>query len=387
MLGLLGQVITAGAHAVGLATHATPAISNRSLTEFYLTQPAVMLHVLQGPLQFEGMLNLEGLTLRRGELNAGVWGEGYMDRRHPHTFLHEAILTISAAALGSQLSLSAGRGFAPYGTDDPMTRPFVKYPSNHHLSQILERVVISGAVRRGPVMVEAALFNGAEPVDPEDMGDVDSFGDSWSARATLLPRAWLELQASYAEVTSPENIFGGGLDHRLWNASARVERDWRGHSVYALLEVGELAEGRNGLYAYFFDTVLAETAVRRGGWQVAARFERSQRPEEERQLDLFRSVRPAPDNNILGINRFTSGTLQIAHQRKVGRFSLTPFVEVVRTHGEAMEEFPVLPPESLYGKADLWSFSFGVRSIIGAWHKRMGRYGAARNSTAGSHQH
>jgi hypothetical protein len=387
MLGLLGQVITAGAHAVGLATHATPAISNRSLTEFYVTQPAVMLHASHGSLQFDGMLNLEGLTLRRGELNAGVWGESYMDRRHPHTFLHEAILTISAAALGNQLSLSAGRGFAPYGTDDPMIRPFVKYPSNHHLSQILERVVISGAVRRGPVIVEAGLFNGTEPVDPEDMGDVDRFGDSWSARATLLPRSWLELQASYAEVTSPENQFGGGLDHRLWNASVRVERNWRGHNVYALLEAGELAEGRNDLYVYFFDTVLAETALRRGGWQVAARFERSQRPEEERQLDLFRSVRPAPDNNILGINRFTSGTLQVAHQRQFGRFALTPFVEVVRTHAEAMEEFPVLPPEGLYGKSELWSFSFGIRSIIGAWHTRMGRYGAARHSTAGSHQH
>src|SRR5687768_17177992 len=140
MLGLLGQVITAGAHAVGLATHATPAISNRSLTEFYLTQPAVMLHVLQGPLQFEGMLNLEGLTLRRGELNAGVWGEGYMDRRHPHTFLHEAMAVVRPLGAGGALdvSLAAGKGFAPFGTDDPMSRPFVKFPANHHLSQVLE---------------------------------------------------------------------------------------------------------------------------------------------------------------------------------------------------------------------------------------------------------
>ena len=387
MPGLLGQLVNVGAHAVGLATHASPAINNRSLTELYLTQPAAMISVEYGPLQFDGMLNFEGLTLRRGELNAGGWGEGYMDRRHPHTFLHEAIVTGNANVLGNELSLSLGRGFAPYGTDDPMVRPFVKYPSNHHLSQILERLVISGAVRRGPVIVEAGLFNGTEPVNPEDLGDVDQFGDSWSARLTLLPRSWLELQGSYAEVESPENQFGGGLDHRLWNASARFEGNWRGHDVYALLEVGELAEGRNGLYVYFFDTVLAETAVRWGNWQFAVRFERSQRPEEERQLDLFRSVRPATDNSILGVNRFTSGTVHVAHERRVGRFRLTPFLEVVRTHGEAMEEFPVLPPESLYGQADVWSFSFGIRSIIGAWHTRMGRYGAARSGIAGSHQH
>jgi hypothetical protein len=386
MLGIMGQILKVGAHAVGLATHATPAMSNESLTEFYLTQPAVMLHAMHGPVQLDGMLNFEGWTLQRGELNAGVWGEGYMDRRHPHTYLHEAVVTVNATALGNQLSLSAGRGFAPFGTDDPMVRPFVKYPSNHHLSQILERLVISGAVRRGPVIIEAGVFNGTEPVKPEDLGDVDKFGDSWSARATLLPRAWLELQASFAKVKSPENEFGGGLDHRLWNTSARVAREAGGFAWYALVEVGETAEGRNGLYVYFFDTVLAETALRRGAWQMAARFERSQRPEEERELDLFRSVRPAPDNNILGISRFTSGTLQVAHQRGLGNFKIAPFVEVVRSYAEAMEEFPVLAPRDLFGKSDLWSFSVGIRSMAGAWHTRMGRYGAAR-TTAVQHQH
>ena len=89
--------------------------------------------------------NLEGWTLDRGELNAGVWGEGYVDRRHPHTFLHELILSATTSLAGFDASLSAGRGFAPFGTDDPMVRPFVKYPANHHLAQILERWVAIGA--------------------------------------------------------------------------------------------------------------------------------------------------------------------------------------------------------------------------------------------------
>jgi hypothetical protein len=132
--------------------------------------------------------------------------------------------------------------------------------------------------------------------------------------------------------------------------------------------------------------MLAEAAVQRGAWQLAARFERSQRPEEERLNDPFRSVRPAPDNSILGTSRFTSGTLQVAHDRRFGRFTVKPFLEVVRVYAEAMEEFPVVSPRDLFGKSDLWSFSFGIRSTVGTWHTRMGRYGAAR-AAAVQHQH
>jgi len=52
------------------------------------------------------------------------------------------------------VSLAAGKGFVPFGTDDPMTRPFAAYPVNHHLAQILERYVAIAAVSAGPVIVE-----------------------------------------------------------------------------------------------------------------------------------------------------------------------------------------------------------------------------------------
>jgi hypothetical protein len=385
MLGFFGQLITVGAHAVGLATHATPAMHNESLTEGYLTQPALMGAAQLGPFQLNAMLNLEGLTLERGELNAGVWGEGFADRRHPHTYLHEAVGTYEATLLGTDLSISAGRGFAPFGTDDPMVRPFVKYPANHHLSQILERWLAAGAVRRGPVIVEAGLFTGAEPTGPEDLGDLEKLGDSWSGRLTVLPLPGLELQGSYAEVTSPENVFGGGLDHRMWNVSARLSRSFGETTVYALVETGETAEGKNGLDLFFFETILAEASVQRGGWQAAARFERSQRPEEERKADPFHTVRPATDNSIVGITRWTSGTLHLGRDTRLGTLRLQPFIEIIRLHAEAMEEFPVHDPELFYGSSGMWSFSVGVRSTIGAWHQRMGRYGAAR--TQPEHQH
>ena len=59
------------------------------------------------PAWFEalGILNLEGLTLSRGELDLGEWGEGFVDRRHPHTYLHELMA-------GVQLDPRTDRGLA-----------------------------------------------------------------------------------------------------------------------------------------------------------------------------------------------------------------------------------------------------------------------------------
>ena len=113
-----------------------------------LTQPAVMLNIesRESRIAFRTTLNFEGLTQPRGELTFGAWGEGFIDKRHPHTFLHEAMLSLNVwARRGGGFSVSAGKGFAPYGTDDPMSRPVVKYPTNHHLSQILERFTLNGA--------------------------------------------------------------------------------------------------------------------------------------------------------------------------------------------------------------------------------------------------
>lgn len=369
--------VRVAAHAIGLVTHATPALLGEDKTEVYMTQPGIMLHAVRGPLSFMGMVNLEGLTLERGELNAGVWGEGYVDRRHPHTYLHEAVLSYQPHVFGKSISVSVGRGFAPFGTDDPMVRGFVKYPTNHHLSQILERLIVIGAVRRGPVVVEAGLFNGDEPLSPDDFGSIDRFGDSWSARATLLPVSWLELQASYADVTSPEQPFGGGLDHKMWNVSGRFSRVAMRNSFYALVEVGRTGEFSRNTEVFHFHTLLSEAGVRAGDWQAAARFEKSDRPEEERLTDLFRSVRPASDNSILGTTRWTSVGLQLSKRVAIGRLRAEPLLEISRLHARPNERPAIYEPENLYGSDDLWSVSLGIRTTLGRWHTRMGRYGAA----------
>ena len=215
-----------GAQAIPLATLATPAQHGRDLLEGYLSQPSLFLHTRTGPLTSQFTINLEGFTLRRGELNAGTWGEGYIDRRHPHTFLHEAVLTADAGLAAGRWSLSTGKGFAPFGTDDPMARPFLKFPANHHLTQVLERLVLIGAARYGAFGIEAGLFNGDEPLRPESLGTVDRFADSWATRITVRPLVGLEVQASLADLESPEQPAGSSLDQRKWDLSARYEKEW-----------------------------------------------------------------------------------------------------------------------------------------------------------------
>ena len=198
-------------------------------TEWYLTQPAVMINV-ESPsrrLVLRSTLNFEGVTLENGEVTLGGWGEGFIDERHPHTLLHELMLSVNAWDTSQgHLSLSVGKGFAPYGTDDPMSRPALKYPTNHHLSQILERWTVRGVWLRGAWGLEAGVFGGTEPTGPYDMSNISSFGDSWSARVTRrwggravgLEAEW-EASVSYAAVT--ETHHEDRETTRLLNAALR----------------------------------------------------------------------------------------------------------------------------------------------------------------------
>ncbi len=207
-------------------------------------------------------VNLEGATLRRGEINPGIYGEGYIDRRHPHTYLHEAMVGGSARAGALRLSLFGGKGFVPFGSDDPMTRPFVKYPVNHHLAQVMERVMLVGALRAGPAALEFSRFNGDEPENPSDWPNAGRALDSWSVRLTARAPFGLEPSVSRARVESPEFASGQGLDQEKRSASMRLARD-RGLLRYALVEWGRTRElERDGRTAFTFSTALAEASLR-----------------------------------------------------------------------------------------------------------------------------
>jgi hypothetical protein len=344
-------------------------------------------------LRILATLNLEGLTIPDGELTPGAWGEGFVDRRHPHTYLHESMLTfedaLGTADRRARLSLSAGKGFAPFGTDDPMSRPVLRYPVNHHLAQILERAVAILGLSAGPVMLEGGLFNGDEPERPGQWPKVSRFGDSWSGRVTVRPVDGLELQGSHASVQSPEHREGAGTDQSKWSISGRWSGLVGSFPVYGLLEWARTSEAAG---FFTFNSVLAEGAWTAGRGRLHYRFERTDRPEEERTLNPFRSRRPHFENSILGQTRWTIHTVGYSFHVEYppARLNLWPLVELalgsMRDVGAGLFDVRIL-----YGKTSFWSVSLGARLSLGMQVHRMGRYGVAEgmpgSTTETEHAH
>ena len=385
------RAIGVHASAIALVTSAAPGFAGRRLTEGYLTQPSLMVHYRSstGRVTASATINLEHFTLQRGELNAGIWGEGYIDRRHPHTVTHEAMLTFSPiAGTPSRVTpaLSVGKGFVPFGSDDPMSRPFVKFPVNHHLSQLLERAQVIAAVASRNVVVEATLFNGDEPQATSDFVNLSRFADSWAVRATAWLGQALEISASHARVTSPEVPDGSGLDQSKWNVAARAEWDVsrRAH-VYGLAEFSRTRDYDADRPALGVHSVLAESSVSRDGFaRLGVRLERTQRLEEERLADPFRSPRPHYEAHQLGTTRWDAATANVTllHHRL-----LRPFVEVSHMRAKALPGPSFFEPALFYGSSRMWSLSIGAMVGFGQ-PRRMGRYGPAlRGAGTVPHQH
>jgi hypothetical protein len=372
-----------GANALPAYTRVDPVPRGGSLDEIRVVQPTIMAHAgaLANRLRLVATLNLEGLTMEDGELALGDWGEGFMDRRHPHTYMHEAVLSFDHHLGGGddavRVSLAAGKGFAPFGTDDPMARPVIRYPVNHHLAQILERLVGILGVRAGPIMVEAGIFNGDEPERPGQWPRISRFGDSWSGRITLLPMNRLELQGSHAEVHSPEHRPGSGTDQSKWSLSTRWDGKVKRFPVYALVEWARTSEA-NGFFV--FHSFLAEGAWTLGRNRLHYRFERTERPEEERTLSLFRSVRPHLENSILGTTRWTIHSAGYGFElRPTEILRALPFLEL--SYGRIADVGGGLfDARSFYGKTSFWSITLGARLNLGMPLHRMGRYGVAQDT-------
>jgi hypothetical protein len=372
------QYLSFMVQAIPVVTRADPTATRTALTEGYLSQPMVMADGSFGWLQARATLNLEGLTLQRGELTTGAYGEGYVDRRHPHAYVHELLVGAKRTYAGFAGSVFAGRGFAPFGSDDPMTRPFEKYPVNHHLAQVLERIVAVAAVRNGPVTGEIGTFNGDEPIGPRASPDYGRFGDSWAARLTIAPLAGAELSASAARVTSPELEAGHGLDQRKSSLVARYDRGTLASWQYGLLEYAHTGERDKDEQVTSLSSVLAEGAYCARGVIVGARVERTDRPEEEQLADPFRTPRPSFDLSNLGVSRWTTVTASLSTlAARGGGASAWPFVEVARIAVAPGKPEGVFNPEFRYGATRMWMLSAGVRLRAGGMHDRMGRYGAA----------
>jgi hypothetical protein len=372
------QSVSAMAQAIPLVTRADPTVGNRTLTEGYLSQPIVMAHASFGAWRGIATLNFEGLTLERGELSTGGYGEGYVDRRHPHAYVHELLAGNERSGATWAASVFAGRGFVPFGSDDPMTRPFVKYPINHHLSQVLERLLVVGAVRYGRVIGEVATFNGDEPLGPGTEPEWERFGDSWSGRVTYVPGDGAELSASYAKVTSPELPSGDGLDQHKGAVVARIERGGANYWRYAHAEFAQTDDRDRGTTITTLRTFLAEGGVCARGVILSGRVEHTDRPEEEGLLDPFRVARPATDLSNLGVSRWTAVTASVSGPRlTAGPVIGRPFIEAEWVNARAGNPPGLFSADLRYGASNMTMLSVGIRLRAGMRHERMGRYGAA----------
>jgi len=349
-------------------------------TAFYLTQPATMFNV-ESPgsrLSLRTTLNFEGLTLEDGELTFGGWGEGFIDKRHPHTLLHELMLSVNLwNVAGGEASISGGKGFAPYGTDDPMARPGLKYPTNHHLSQLLERWTLNGVFLRSGWSVEAGLFGGTEPEGPYDLSNIESFGDSWSARvgrrwgAGHGPAAAWEASASYASVT--EEHHDQEVTTQLWNMALRHASAYDFGDLYTLAEFSR-GQGEHDL-DYF--SALGEAQLLLGRHQPYLRVEHATRPEYPRDgapgsAGFFRYDH---DEEAIGATRWTILNVGYNYLATRGTVSIRPFVDT-QFHAVSRERGPAtLEPAALFDADSFWSMSLGARIFLGGDPMRMGSYG------------
>jgi hypothetical protein len=349
--------------------------------KLYLTQPAIMADVLSpgSRLALRVTLNFEGLTQRDGETSYGAWGEGFIDSRHPHTLLHELMLSVNVwDAPGGAVSVSAGKGFAPYGTDDPMSRPAVKYPSNHHLSQVLERWTANAQfLSHVGTSIEAGVFGGAEPTGPYDFENIRSFGDSWSVRLAQrfggfgASAAW-EGSVSYANIKQE----GHGASERteLANVALRHERSYEFGDLYALAEVSRSWPERSK----GFFSILGESRVALGrGFrhQPYYRIELATRPEYVRRglpgtQGYFRYFH---HESAVGATRWLVNTLGYEYRASDLPVSVRPYIEL--EYDAVHREWGPVAPHALYGKSTLLNVSFGMRLFFGGGAMRMGSYG------------
>jgi len=374
-----------GVQGIGVVTRAQ-APGDATITEARLVEPVAFgsFTGLGGRFTVQAMLDGEGWTMRGGALAPGDWGEGYYDRRHPHTLVHEVIATLADPVPlpgAVHWSLAAGKGFAPFGTDDPMNRPALLFPVDHHWSQILERAVAVLAVRRGPVTLEAGTFDGDEPERWDEWPKWSRFGDSWSVRGLVRPADAMELQASYARVKSPEDRAGAGPTSEKVSVSARLERTLASGRFYGLAEWASNSES-NGFYV--FHAVLVEAQWQRGRWRPYARLEIADRPEEQRSFgDPFRSPRPPNDNSLLGVTRWRTllaglgaGLPQALRGVRAEAIGEVAWARVTSLEG-------VFDPASFYGRTQLWTVNLGLKLAAGAGMHRMGRYGVAAGAMSG----
>lgn len=185
-----------------------------------------------GTLQLRGALSPDPLMGDRGYpllLAAGETADGVetlVDRQHPHDLFMELSASYSRQ-LGQNQSVFVYAGLPgepafgpPAFMHRPAAEPNPEAPITHHWldsTHITFGVLTAGYVN-GDVKVEASRFRGREP--DQDRFDIETGElDSTAVRLSWNPSANLALQASWADVISPEQL-EPDVDVVKWSASA-----------------------------------------------------------------------------------------------------------------------------------------------------------------------
>src|SRR5260221_13948860 len=78
--------------AIPLLTRASPSAGGVTKTEATPTQPILMARGRwRETLALDATFDAEGRAMRGGEVNTGGAGGGFVDRRDPHTYVHEVM--------------------------------------------------------------------------------------------------------------------------------------------------------------------------------------------------------------------------------------------------------------------------------------------------------
>jgi hypothetical protein len=273
---------------------------------------------------------------------------------------------------GGSLSVSAGKGFAPYGTSDPMARPGLKYPTNHHLSQILERWTANVSWVRSGWSIEGGIFGGQEPDGVYDFSNIDSFGDSWSARVAHRFGAW-EASTSFAAVTEYAHTVAETT--RLVNAALLRDAPIGNGRLYTLAEASRsyLADHDD------FFSFLGEARWSGGGHQPYLRLEYAERPEYAREGLGDEFYLYDHEDDPVGSTRWLIGTAAYAYQLTPNPWSVRPFVEL--QHHRVSSGGGAVSPSGLFGMTSFWAVSVGARVFLGGDPMRMGAYGVLDPTT------
>lgn len=185
-----------------------------------------------GTLQLRGMLSPDPLMGKRGYpllLAAGETADGVetlVDRQHPHDLVMELSASYSLALSNTDsVFLYAGLPGEPaFGPPAFMHRPAAmmspEAPITHHWldsTHITFGVLTAGWVH-DTFKLEASRFRGREP--DQDRFDIETGElDSTAVRLSWNPTPNWSLQASWADVTSPEQL-EPDVDYTKYSASA-----------------------------------------------------------------------------------------------------------------------------------------------------------------------